>query len=997
MAAALPPSDDDWRHTAADHWDPQQGSGGLPPWRRRLSPLPAGYRFGGSGGGWRKFASVQQQRQADRRRSAGYCGSPGTDVFRPAAYGGGSVGSRNPREHHRSRKPGSSGSPGAGRRRRLRSPAAAGNRLLRKKVEALVWDAVSKYLDARSDEGQPPMNEDEVRGVLRTACASRLERILASGECDWCPSVVEAFSAFTASLDKLVVERQRGLPGPASRGPPLAARPPRVAEGPPLAASPSASTLGSGGSSAPPVPGSPPASPPGSPGGQQPGVRRVGGGYLRTRSAPTRPPAPAACMPDDLATGLLQTLDALRGFMRGACQPSSASADARDTPRFCRGGTPEVDAPTAKHDDHELNTTQLPAAFGGLSDSATFTVALPKPPLAASRFKAAALAATSDPFMLPGSSLTAVPAASPAPTLPPELTPPQLLQEVSSRTRQIRASASLGLLTDAVQTRVWLQRFLASRAYLEAPGHPLNIWIVRCRDSLERGAVQEARDNLNRVEAEVALDDCRLTAAFAKFDHDISGVMEIEELRHFATYIGLGPEIAETLMKELDTTGSGAVGFDEFAHWVRRSGGIHSVFQRRRKGLHEGHHGIMPGSRVRARFRTNGVRSRTVWDARVVALLIDGATARLDFSLGRWSMTQDVPLDWIEQDTDLVEALQAVGIMDDAQHYWAILLPHSEQAVVKSLKVCQQNALSHVRDMATVSHTEALAALVAKCEVQGYPLEKLWAALTWIRDMAPVIIHLDLDRVGESLEADTFYRNQFETHTSGGILNYPRRIGWERDLFGGAYDGAEGHERPKYGVLDVMNDYRGVLNCQHYGRSYLVLKNARLRCTFAPEDSAGLCASQLAVVDQYAHVLLEFSDTELHEIMRVASAPEGSAERIGDSERLECCHYTEAQIHGAIDLGKHVERLVVHEDHRRDGVFGEDRIRNLCDKHGWEFVWMGDERLRRIREERDRYRDHDVEVSWLDGEVVSSTEVPDVDRHDVELVLDDCIARRAFA
>ena len=34
---------------------------------------------------------------------------------------------------------------------------------------------------------------------------------------------------------------------------------------------------------------------------------------------------------------------------------------------------------------------------------------------------------------------------------------------------------------------------------------------------------------------------------------------------------------------------------------------------------------------------------------------------------------------------------------------------------------------------------------------------------------------------------------------------------WERDLFGGEYDEAEGRERCKYGVLNVMNDFRGVV------------------------------------------------------------------------------------------------------------------------------------------------------------------------------------------
>merc|ERR1719201_2045510 len=102
-----------------------------------------------------------------------------------------------------------------------------------------------------------------------------------------------------------------------------------------------------------------------------------------------------------------------------------------------------------------------------------------------------------------------------------------------------------------------------------------------------------------------------------------------------------------------------------------------------------------------------------------------------------------------------------------------------------------------------------------------------------------------------------------------------------------------------------MNDPRGVVPCYHYGDSYLVLKNVRLRCTFAPEDSGGICGSQLAVLDQYAHVLLEYEDHELQEVARIASAPSGSVERLGDSLRL--ADHKEAHIHGDIDLKKHVQ------------------------------------------------------------------------------------------
>jgi hypothetical protein len=206
-------------------------------------------------------------------------------------------------------------------------------------------------------------------------------------------------------------------------------------------------------------------------------------------------------------------------------------------------------------------------------------------------------------------------------------------------------------------------------------------------------------------------------------------------------------------------------------------------------------------------------------------------------------------------------------------------------------------------------------------------------------------------------------------------LNTGCRAKWEYDLFGGAYDDATPVERPKYGVLDVMNDHRGVVCAYQYGDSYLVLKNARLRCTFAPEDSGGICGSRLAVLDQYAHVLLEYGDTELLEVARVASAPEGSEERIGNSYAV--LDYKEAQIHGDIDLKKHVKRLVVNERHHTaDADYGEARVRSLCHRHGWELVWMDDERARRITEERENVNPSGFKVDWSRGEVVACTEMP---------------------
>ena len=51
--------------------------------------------------------------------------------------------------------------------------------------------------------------------------------------------------------------------------------------------------------------------------------------------------------------------------------------------------------------------------------------------------------------------------------------------------------------------------------------------------------------------------------------------------------------------------------------------------------------------------------------------------------------------------------------------------------------------------------------------------------LSYIRDEAPLVIHIHLDRHIDKLLADTHYRNQFDTKTSCGTLSEATRIEWE--------------------------------------------------------------------------------------------------------------------------------------------------------------------------------------------------------------------------
>jgi hypothetical protein len=293
-------------------------------------------------------------------------------------------------------------------------------------------------------------------------------------------------------------------------------------------------------------------------------------------------------------------------------------------------------------------------------------------------------------------------------------------------------------------------------------------------------------------------------------------------------------------------------------------------------------------------------------------------------------------------------SLRETGIDDEAQAYWRLVAPQSEFQVIDGLIKCQKDALSTIRRLAKSNHTAALPKVQQRVLRMGYKDEDLWMTLAWIRELAPIIVHLNLDKMLQFMEKDTHYRNQFETASSGGLLKPAVREKWERDLFSGKYDGAQGKDRCKYGVQNVMNDYRGVVKCSQYGDSYMILKDVRLRCTFSPEDSANLKAERLAVLDYYAHVLNEYSDAELKETLNVANSKD--AAKLGDSDAVGKMKYKEAQIHGQVAFTEHVERLVANNRHKAGGL--ESRLKAVCKKFGWQFSWMDEEKARMQAEDK---------------------------------------------
>ena len=94
-------------------------------------------------------------------------------------------------------------------------------------------------------------------------------------------------------------------------------------------------------------------------------------------------------------------------------------------------------------------------------------------------------------------------------------------------------------------------------------------------------------------------------------------------------------------------------------------------------------------------------------------------------------------------------------------------------------------------------------------------------------------------------------------------------------------------ERPKYGCLNTVNDPREIKSAINYGDTYLVLRGVRMRTTFTDQDSSSSNA-KVATCEHYAHVLMLFTDDELHRVLEVATRQKiwHSSENVGTYRSL---------------------------------------------------------------------------------------------------------------
>lgn len=204
-------------------------------------------------------------------------------------------------------------------------------------------------------------------------------------------------------------------------------------------------------------------------------------------------------------------------------------------------------------------------------------------------------------------------------------------------------------------------------------------------------------------------------------------------------------------------------------------------------------------------------------------------------------------------------------------------------------------------------------------------------------------LHPDREVAGRpvlvALAQDGVYHSQFVTGTSnGGLTAHPGgdRWRWESRIFAGAYDEVAAEVRPVYGALNFRRSAIGA--APRFGSAHFRLTaDALPRATFCYPDSAAEPA--------------DFGVASGMHLIELAEAD--------DRDALD--DYIEAQIHGPVLLGRHIEALVLDPCYRGTPVeaaaralplrtewhggfrLGVERLRRHGDYRGQEFVALGAE------------------------------------------------------
>merc|ERR1719375_2484044 len=99
-------------------------------------------------------------------------------------------------------------------------------------------------------------------------------------------------------------------------------------------------------------------------------------------------------------------------------------------------------------------------------------------------------------------------------------------------------------------------------------------------------------------------------------------------------------------------------------------------------------------------------------------------------------------------------SLIEMGIADDAQACWRLVVPQSEFINASDTVDCQKRAIKHIRTLAKSNHEAALPRVQSRIKKLGYSDNDLWMTLAWIRELAPILLHVNLDKSMHFFETD---------------------------------------------------------------------------------------------------------------------------------------------------------------------------------------------------------------------------------------------------
>lgn len=107
----------------------------------------------------------------------------------------------------------------------------------------------------------------------------------------------------------------------------------------------------------------------------------------------------------------------------------------------------------------------------------------------------------------------------------------------------------------------------------------------------------------------------------------------------------------------------------------------------------------------------------------------------------------------------------------------------------------------HVQQHAQHESDAAYDSVLQKIKDIGKGEKELQRVIRYVRNEAPIIVHLNLDNSLDYLISDTHYRSCFETHTGTDGGNLGTRSSFEGKIFGSAYDNSKPIQVRRSGVF----------------------------------------------------------------------------------------------------------------------------------------------------------------------------------------------------